>query len=144
MGMGLILISWHGWIDFGGPTIDAAGEGRAVREILAAEPVDDMEAADTVMAIDDEQCVLGEGLEMLEASRDGVHRNEFGALNAGGGELEGFADVDECGLAGVEKGAGGGGLDFVVGGQEEIVDRRGAAAPHEGSYLALLKTDFLA
>jgi hypothetical protein len=85
-----------------GPEVDAAGQGGTVFDALAAEPVDDIEAADAVMAEDDEELVVSQGIEMLEAGGDGVHRDELGVSDAGDGVLIGLTDIEEDGFAGGE------------------------------------------
>src|SRR5262249_26083007 len=85
-------ISWHGWFDFLGPAVDAAGEGLRLGDALTAQPHGDIETAHSVMTIADHRVV---GIESLEIGGNRTHGNELGTGDAADFVLPRFANVDE-------------------------------------------------
>ena len=70
---------------------------------MPAQPVDDVEAADAVMAVDDECRVICFGLKFRKRGGDGAHGDQFAAFDASQRVFVRLADVDEVKfLAGVE------------------------------------------
>jgi hypothetical protein len=68
----------------------------AVFDAVFAEPVDDVEATDAVVAVDDEWGGVGLFVEFLEPGRDRAHGDEVGAFDAADLPFHVFADVDEA------------------------------------------------
>jgi len=89
------LISWNGRIDLQTPTVDAAGHALARVNALFAQPVNNIQAADTVMAKHDERRFVGLGIETRKFGGDGLHGNQIGAADAGELKFARLPDVDE-------------------------------------------------
>ena len=88
-------IAGNGGVDLKAPAVDAAGHALASRDALLAQPADDVQTPDAVMAVDDQCDVVRGGLQVLELSWNGAHRNQFGAQNAGDLEFGGLTNVDQ-------------------------------------------------
>jgi hypothetical protein len=73
------LIAGDFWVDFGGPAIYAAGHGFCVSDTLCAEPIGYVQAAHSVVAVENDVLV---GVQLLQIRGNRAHRNEFGAFNA--------------------------------------------------------------
>jgi len=89
------LIAWNGRIDFQAPEVDAAGHALARVDTVLAEPMNDIQAAHTVMAKYDERYVFSLSVQARQLGRDGSHGNQIGAGDAGQLEFRGLADIDE-------------------------------------------------
>lgn len=97
-------VAGDGRVDFGGPGINAAAQGLGVFKALVAQPDGDIHGAHAVMAHDDEMFFRVEFL--VNAGGDFSHGDEEAALDVGGGELPGFADIEEAGFALLQEGGG--------------------------------------
>lgn len=109
-----LSVSWNCGVDFQAPAVDAPGQALAGADPLLAQPVDDIQAADPVMADHDERRFLGLCVEAGKLSGHGSHGDQLGAGDAGNLKFRGFANVDECEvLTGLQTALDFPGSDFV-------------------------------
>jgi hypothetical protein len=85
--------------------VDATGHALAGADALFAEPLNHVEAADAVMAKNDQSTLIGAGVQILKLAGDSAHFRQR--------ELVRLADVDQMKLfAGVEPPFDFLGIDF--------------------------------
>ena len=82
-------------VDLQAPAVDATGHALARIDTLFAQPMNDVQAADAVMAKHDERCFIGQCVQPRELGRHGSHGNQLGVGDARELEFVGLADVDQ-------------------------------------------------
>src|SRR5579885_3338005 len=79
---GFSVIARDGWIDFDAPPVDAARHATGIGYALLAQPVDHLQAANSVMAEYNEVSLVGPAFNGLKTGRNGPHRNQMRSFDA--------------------------------------------------------------
>lgn len=75
--------------------INAAGKTDCIFDALTPEPYDGVEAADAVVAIDNELFAVGEGFDAVDVGGDRIHGDQLAGFDAGGGVFVIFAAIEK-------------------------------------------------
>jgi len=94
----ILVVAGNGRIYDSAPGIDTARHALAGFDALLPQPVDYIEAPDSVVAKDDQRAFIGPGIEVLELARHRTHGHQGGTFDFGQGEFVGLADVDQMEL----------------------------------------------
>jgi hypothetical protein len=88
-------IAGNGGVDLKAPAVDPAGHALTSAHALLAEPVNHVQTADAVVAVDDQRSFIRDGFEPLELSGNGPHGDQLGVRDAGKLEFGGLTNVDK-------------------------------------------------
>jgi hypothetical protein len=90
-----LSVPGHAGINVGAPALDPACHALRVGDSLAPKPINNVGAANSVVAKYDHGCVVCKLIQAIEMSGDRVHRNQFRAIDPGDLVFIGPADVNE-------------------------------------------------
>src|SRR5690348_16733308 len=80
------------------PGVDSAGHALAGFHALLPQPLDHVQAANAVMAEDDQRALIGFGFERLQLAGDAAHGDQIAAFDPGQREFLRLAYVDQMQL----------------------------------------------
>lgn len=105
-------VSAHRRINLESPGVDAAAKRLGILKTLLAQPCGNVQRTHAMVAEDDEPVT---GTEFLRSANGHLcHGHQQTALDVGGRELPGFADVDESRFVFADERCGIGRGDFIV------------------------------